>query len=128
MPRVGSAWRLSPATEPAQRARRRSRDEYRATSRSLAVTLLTLVGEVAAETFDCRVDHAVVPPSQERMPEPGCQPHRSLHHLDRPGRMHVRLSAVTVEREPLGAFEIAVNERGDEPLWHGLVEHDVEPH
>src|SRR5207245_8499939 len=83
---------------------------------------------VTAKPFDGRLDHAVVAPPQQLRRDPGGQPHRTLHHLELPGRVRARLDVVALERELRGTLQVAVNVRGYALLGHAVVNQDFESH
>ena len=87
-----------------------------------------LGGQVATKTFDGRLNHAIVAPPQHLRRNPGSQPHRSLHHLEGPGRVRARCDVVAVEGELRGALQVAVDECGNAPLRHAFINQDVEAH
>ncbi|MDQ1384626.1 MAG: hypothetical protein QOG65_2005 [Actinomycetota bacterium] len=84
--------------------------------------------ELTPETVDRRVNDAIVSPPQQGLRDACRDPHRPLHHLDGPHRMHASLGVVALEGQLCGALQVAVHDRGKALLGHALIEDDVEPH
>ena len=87
-----------------------------------------IVHQVPTKAIDSCVHHPIVSPPKQRIPEPRCQPHRPLHHLDRPHREHARLRGIPYQLEPGDALEITTNRRLNTTCGHAFVQHHIKPH